>query len=367
MCRSARACALLRLEDEAVCRGGTAQWAGAQLAVLDDLRMTNDDLVPAGPATVRRRRPTRFCPKSIRCAPVGVRSMRTGATSSILRTGSRVRASGITSVLDDGCWSARRGVASEVESLAGVDAGGDDLPVAGGGPRFVRSDDLAVPVGVDQVQFQRRGRLVAVDPRALRPETVLLREPAPREPDLDAMRCSAGEEGEDVDRVVQHAGVVARPAGTQHRVVDDGSVDRHLRDAEGRHVHEGADDLVADAERVREQYRLGGTRRVGEADERRRPFSDGRQPHLARRAPLREGAERVGDANFDHVWSIVRERREGPGPEDILVTLAAARPPRRPDAPVRRTGSSRPARHRRSTTHAADLSRRTAHRCGALR
>ena len=78
---------------------------------------------------------------------------------------------------------------------------------------------------------------------------------------------------------------------------------------------------VADVERAREQYRLGGTRRVGEADEGRRPLRHRRQPHLAGSAPLREGAERVGDAHLDHVRSIIRERRERPGPEDILVTL----------------------------------------------
>ena len=36
------------IEDEAVRRGGSAQRPGAQLAVLDDLRMANDDLGAGG-------------------------------------------------------------------------------------------------------------------------------------------------------------------------------------------------------------------------------------------------------------------------------------------------------------------------------
>ena len=199
-------------EDEAVRRGGSAQRPRAQLAVLDDLRVTDDDLGAGGSChgesetadeVLPEVDPVRACRHPVDADRGDLFDPSHGLEGA--RLGDHVR-------LDDGCWSAWRGVASQIDRLAGVDAGVDDLPVAGGGPRLVRADDLAVSVGVDQVQFQRRRRLLAVDPRALRPEAVLLGEPAPRESDLDAVRSSAGEEGEDVDRVVQHAGVVARPA-----------------------------------------------------------------------------------------------------------------------------------------------------------
>ena len=78
-------------QDEPVGGLGAAQRPHAQLAVLEDLAVPDDDLGPGRALGVKRSQPTRFCPKSTSVLPDGDDQMATGRASCRTTGGADVR------------------------------------------------------------------------------------------------------------------------------------------------------------------------------------------------------------------------------------------------------------------------------------